>query len=319
MSRKKIKKIICIYKISFPETEKVYVGSTSRWPTRRSEHLNSLKKDKHFNIYMQRVFNKNGGKINFDILEEFESVENLISREQYWVDFFDSSNKNKGFNLVKMVLKGTTGYKYTKEQRKKLSEIGLKRMSDKVEREKISKAVSERLENEPDAYGGKFNAKTFILQNPEGKILEIKNLCKFCRENDLPYRKIIDVAREASIEWNGWTIPNRVHRKKKHYKFINPDGKIVEVFGLRQFCIENNLCKSTMRHISNGLGQTHKGWRAFFEDGPSKRKGGKHKIEKEDGRIFEINNLKIFCKENDCSYDMIRKGYWSCGFKRVEK
>lgn len=47
-----------IYVIEIEGCEKFYIGSTINFKRRKWEHLNKLRKNKHYNPYMQNVFNK---------------------------------------------------------------------------------------------------------------------------------------------------------------------------------------------------------------------------------------------------------------------
>jgi hypothetical protein len=48
----------------------------------------------------------------------------------------------------------------------------------------------------------------------------------------------------------------------KHYTFISPEGKIIEVFNLNKFCRENNLRCSDMHNVSTGRQKSCKGWKS---------------------------------------------------------
>jgi group I intron endonuclease len=73
----------------------MYVGSTTNFTNRKSRHLNDLNKGKHHSKKLQRSWSKYGAdNFIFVILED--NVENLIEREQYWIDFLDSYEN--GFN-----------------------------------------------------------------------------------------------------------------------------------------------------------------------------------------------------------------------------
>lgn len=51
------------------------------------------------------------------------------------------------------------------------------------------------------------NSKTFTLRNPEGEIVQIKNLEKFARENGLNPVMLSRVARGKAGNHKGWTTP----------------------------------------------------------------------------------------------------------------
>ena len=53
-----------IYKILNKSNGKCYIGSSCNLNKRKYQHFNSLMKNKHYNLYLQKSFNKYG-KDNF--------------------------------------------------------------------------------------------------------------------------------------------------------------------------------------------------------------------------------------------------------------
>lgn len=47
----------------------------------------------------------------------------------------------------------------------------------------------------------------------------------------------------------------------KSYKFVNPEGEIVDIYNLRKFCMENCLQQGSMCQVANGKASHHKGWK----------------------------------------------------------
>lgn len=319
MPRKKHLFETCVYKISFSGCDRVYIGSTTRWPYRRTQHLRGLKMQKHFNQFLQRASNKYGLEtVLIEPIEFCSKTDELKDKEQHWIDFYDSSNPERGFNLVKIVVKtGTVGYKFTEEQRKKASEMVTDRMKDPNEREKISKTVAETLSKNPDAYGGKFKAKKFSLLNPSGELVEVENLNKFCRENNLDYKPMIDVANKKRKEYEGWKNPDR---KLKEYAFIDPNGEIVRTTNLSELCRKENLNHCGMSAIHRGYGISYRGWKKYHSSGEiAKHKGKNYLVEGNTGEILQINNLTTFCRENNLCRESLRKGIQSKGFKLLRR
>ena len=88
-----------IYKITNLKNNKVYIGQSTDIKARWNNHKLELKKNIHKNSHLQNAFNKYGEEaFEFRILEEtFE--ENLDNAEEYWINYFDSTNPRKGYNL----------------------------------------------------------------------------------------------------------------------------------------------------------------------------------------------------------------------------
>lgn len=107
--------MIGIYKITNISSKKVYIGQSKNIGKRWNEHIKLLENGKHHSIKLQRSWNKSGrNKFKFEIIEEC-SIEVLDSREQYWINYYDSINN--GFNIVNVgEISKTTKKKVTKEK-----------------------------------------------------------------------------------------------------------------------------------------------------------------------------------------------------------
>ena len=88
-----------IYKITNIKNNKVYIGQSVKLSARKNGHINSLKKQQHHNPLLQLAFNKYGQKsFIFEILEECE-IDQLDEKERFWISFFDSTNRDYGYNF----------------------------------------------------------------------------------------------------------------------------------------------------------------------------------------------------------------------------
>lgn len=92
--------ISCIYVCLCTTTNKRYIGSALNGLRRYKEHIDALKKERHHNRYLQNAWKKHGEAVfTWAILEE--CVENdLLDREQHWINHFDSANSKFGFNIA---------------------------------------------------------------------------------------------------------------------------------------------------------------------------------------------------------------------------
>lgn len=114
------KKISGIYKISNKTNNKVYVGSSSFIQARLRQHKSHLLKNIHCNKHLQSSFNKYGlENFSFELIEECE-IDNLINREQYWIDFLQTTNREKGYNKREKA-DSNNGLKRSDEARKNMS------------------------------------------------------------------------------------------------------------------------------------------------------------------------------------------------------
>ncbi len=85
-----------IYKITFPNG-KNYIGRSNNIYRRMLEHNNDFRN----HLPIEYAIMKYGKITEFDILEEInpENIELSRERERYWINFYDSSNKKKGYNI----------------------------------------------------------------------------------------------------------------------------------------------------------------------------------------------------------------------------
>jgi hypothetical protein len=110
--------------------------------------------------------------------------------------------------------------------------------------DKMKKAVAEKC------------SKEFIVQNPQGEEFKIKNLTKFCRENNIPMKNLFSVitGRKSKTK-TGW----KARRVGEDYKFVSKrtfvkytvktiDNK--EIIGtIRELCLMFKLSKSLFYSI----------------------------------------------------------------------
>lgn len=95
----KQKPIQGIYCIENTVNNKKYIGSSKSCWRRVKEHFTHLRGNKHRCVYLQNAFNKYGeDKFIFSIVEIVEDLSILIPREDHWTLFYDTLNRNKGYN-----------------------------------------------------------------------------------------------------------------------------------------------------------------------------------------------------------------------------
>src|SRR5260221_997236 len=100
-----------VYGIIHTATSSIYIGSATNIVTRWERHRSQLKLNKHGNFYLQRVWNKYGAQaFTWVILEEVIDRAQLFPCEQKWIDYYESANPDKGFNLCPIAGK-RTGWK----------------------------------------------------------------------------------------------------------------------------------------------------------------------------------------------------------------
>ncbi len=213
-------KISGIYKIVNKSDGKYYVGSSKdilgfRWPKHNRQLINNI----HPNDYLQNTWNKYGkDSFDFIIIEEVPN-ETLLVVEQKYLDI-SKTESDKCYNLNWESKEGN------------LSEYS---------KEKIS--IKSKIR-----YSNKENHPMFGRHHTDEVKKRIGNLHRGKLHSDKSKQKISD-SKSNKILW----------------KFINPEGNVVEFKNLSQFCRKNGLGKAHMHKIFHGKHGfiSHKGWTKY--------------------------------------------------------
>ncbi len=87
-----------IYYIKNLVNNKIYVGSSTMVNIRLTRHRHFLKNNTHCNKHLQSAYNEYGKEnFLFHLLERCAS-DKLVERENYYINLFDASNREKGYN-----------------------------------------------------------------------------------------------------------------------------------------------------------------------------------------------------------------------------
>lgn len=112
-----------VYIIRNSVNAKVYVGSAINFRKRHCKHLSSLKIGNHHSQHLQRFVSKCGEAcLSFELLESTElTQEAMICCEQKWIDFYNASDRRKGYNMAPTA-GSSLGCKRSDETKRTLSE-----------------------------------------------------------------------------------------------------------------------------------------------------------------------------------------------------
>lgn len=123
----------CIYTIHNIVNNKIYVGKTNNIKNRWSRHkANMRSKDvsvkKPIHLAMKKYGLKN---FIFSVIQTFEKEEECLRAEIYWIKYFNSIDRNLGYNLTEGGT-GSSGFKLSEEAKIKISQanFGLKRTNE---------------------------------------------------------------------------------------------------------------------------------------------------------------------------------------------
>lgn len=192
-------KIICIYKITNLVNNKIYIGSTSNYKERKYEHTSKLKRNIHINCHLQRSYNKHGkDNFKFEILEECK-VEELLLKEKYYSDLYNSFKRGVGYNICPIMI--GKNVKLAEETRIKMS----KRMKEDFKTGKRSKNRMSEL-----------NAKKVYLYKDNILIKEYKSGAELAKE----FKTTRFIVNQCIKRSKGEIINNK-KSKFKGYKIIN--------------------------------------------------------------------------------------------------
>lgn len=138
-----------VYCITCIVNNKKYIGCSKNIYSRINNHKYSLEKQslKQENQYFIDDFKKYGyEKFNYEVLEY--TSENLKDKEFYYINLYNTINREKGYNLRRDNSKN--GMIALEETRKKYSEAQRERFSKKEERDKIGKRSSKFWKENPN-------------------------------------------------------------------------------------------------------------------------------------------------------------------------
>lgn len=165
-----------IYRIHNKNNGKCYVGSSKNIPKRWAKyHRATLLQNKHYNAHLQNAWNKHGeGAFVLECLEVVSLEEDLLKREQYWIDFYQAANRRFGYNIapkadrsewseetrrkVSERLKGKPlplppGYRHSEATRQKIGAAGKRKIGVKLSDEHIRNiGIANRNRNEGKTY-----------------------------------------------------------------------------------------------------------------------------------------------------------------------
>lgn len=289
-----------VYKIENTETGKVYVGSSTNLTARLKYHLWKLRKGKHNNHYLQKSYNKHGEPaFEFSIIEYIEYKDKLVEQEQFWIDFYKSADRDKGYNILptsgntNRILPQETGAKIsmankgrtlTQEQKENLSKSIKKVYEDPEMRKKYSEC---KQGNKNPMWGVQLSeeskrrlrdlcSKDWVVVSPNGEVFRVKSLNKFCKDKGLDRRSMGTVGKGKRPHHKGWRCKiledyNKLTQEeniaftapfsKSQGVAISPIGETFIVENLTKFCKERGLCPSHLISVSNGKAKSHKGWK----------------------------------------------------------
>lgn len=218
-----------IYCIENIINHKKYVGQSIDIYSRWSKHKSELNNNRHFNDYLQKAWNKYGPD-NFKFYTIELCDEKLLDeRENYYIDFYETLDRNKGYNLMSG---GTFGRQYTEESCIKRSQSLKGHKVSKETRLKISKNHADISGQNNGMYGKHHTeeAKRKVSEANKGKISSRRNhTMVYCTELDKTFKDATEASKELNLDSSAILKCCRGERKTcggYHWKFINLENNI---------------------------------------------------------------------------------------------
>lgn len=120
---------------------KYYIGSAINFTKRRVHHYDLLKNNKHFNIHLQRAFNKYGeDSFKFIIVEEcLKDKKELEEKEALLIKVMMATNTKFGYNKSYKT-SSRLGLKNSEYQRKRTIEVWTGRKHSEESKRKMSES-----------------------------------------------------------------------------------------------------------------------------------------------------------------------------------
>lgn len=213
-----------IYLLTNNVNSKVYVGVTNNYTKRMREH-----KGTYNNYLISKAIKKHGwNNFNSQILLETEDAEYAYRvAESSFIQQYQSNNPKKGYNLTEGG-QGTLGFSPTTKSRQKMREKKLGKKLTPEHIQKISQSalgrtftketktkISIKLKGNKNFQGKTFTneikqilsehkAKDWQLLSPNGKIINIHNMRKFCIDNNLHHSAITRVLQGKQSHHKQW-------------------------------------------------------------------------------------------------------------------
>jgi group I intron endonuclease len=229
-----------VYCILNKQNEKRYVGSTTNFSHRKSDHLHRLRKGIHYSLDLQRDYNVMGEDsftlFKLEDVRTFDKAE-LLAREQYWIDKYKPE-----YNINPIAGNFTSGARILSAEWHR----NHTRVQSQKEKDKRSASLRKFYDEHPNH---------IVLTDERKKHLSEINTGEKNPNYGLKRSKetLERMAKGRSKKvWNG---------------LVSPDGIVYNgVMNLSKFAKEHNLNEFSLYHVVAGSNKSYKGW-TYMDNG----------------------------------------------------
>ncbi len=248
-----------VYKITNINNGKIYIGSSKCFKNRINTHQNQLENNRHHNKHLQASWNKHGkDAFLFEVVEVVDGdKESRFKVEQKYIDQMIFEEKwEQTFNFRKKSdQKERSCWSLTPEETsKKLSKAlsGLKRT--KETREKISKSRK----------GMQFSEehKKALSKSKIGSKISEEARAKM--SNSHKSKKCQEILKKTYNSNKEYIISRQKDAVSKKHQLITPEGELIEIKNLNQFCKERGMHSSGFSNLLKKKDPTkasYRGWK----------------------------------------------------------
>lgn len=225
-----------IYKITNTKSGNFYIGSSINYQTRWREHKNSLVKNKHHCVALQRAYNRNNMDcFDFSVVEFVEDKNDLIKREQFYIDTLNpkyNSSKTAG---------STLGFKMPKEsvEKNKQRNSGFGNGNAKVTKDMLDEIIDMR----------KTHSQKQISERFGLHVTTIQRALKKYTDND--FKKIYNeetrakISKQAKLRTNRATPVAMLDENKQLVRVFPSISAAARMVGRNVTTVHEAVCKGS--------------------------------------------------------------------------
>lgn len=270
-----------VYQIILKEDGRSYVGSAIDIKKRWNNHKSKANSNTDMQVIARAIAKHGFENFEWKILEEC-SVENLIEREQYWLDKIRPfADENHGFN-VRKIAKSNYGIKRSIESRKKQSQTMLGVAKTEEHKKNMSKSwhnsrdenyykmLSERVSGDKNP-AKRPEVRQKISASMTGKTWKHNKDRVQAHIDKRKGKKYSDAAKanmKAAQQKNKTRSPkakeNFYIAQRVLYEITSPEGNTFQIYSreLKLFCKEHNLTYANLIGTAKTNKFYKKGWKA---------------------------------------------------------